>query len=109
MDLGDLEEIGNPFERFDDDTWAKARSLMAQVGPEPIALSALVSGADDDVALLVALCSMRCWGEQGSSETRDPMLVGIAATESGTDLSLDRFTVPDLLLSRSPGGADAAR
>lgn len=109
VDLGDLEEIGNPFERFDDDTWAKARSLMAQLGPEPIALSAVVSGADDDVALLVALCSMRCWGERGSSETRDPMLVGIAAIESGIDLSLDRFTVPDLLLSRSPGGADAAR
>jgi hypothetical protein len=109
VDLGDLEEIGNPFERFDDDTWAAARELMAQIGPAPLALSKLLAGADDDVALLAALCSMRCWGERGSSETRDPMLIGIAASESGVELTLDRFTVPDLLLSRSTGGADARR
>jgi hypothetical protein len=82
---------------------------MAQIGPAPIALSKLLAGADDDVALLVALCSMRCWGERGSSETRDPMLVGIAASESGAELTFDRFTVPDLLLSRSFGGVDARR
>jgi hypothetical protein len=109
VDFGDLEEIGNPFERFDDDVWAVARELMAQIGPAPIALSNLLAGADYDVALLVALCSMRCWGERGSSETRDPMLIGIAAVESGVELTLDRFTVPDLLLSRSNGGVDARR
>jgi hypothetical protein len=109
VDLGDLEEIGNPFERFDDDAWAVARELMAQIGPAPIALSKLLAGADDDIALLVALCSMRCWGERGSSETRDPMLIGIAAVESGVELTLDRFRVPDLLLSRSNGGVDARR
>jgi hypothetical protein len=111
VDLGELEEIGNPFERFDDETWARARELMACIGVDPVRLSALVVDVDHDLALLVALCSLRCWGESGSTQTRDPMLAGITAVESGSDLGLDLFTVPDLLLSRSsvPGGHDATR
>lgn len=108
VDHGDLEEIGNPFERFDDDTWTRARDLMALIGPDPVLLSVLLVDAEDELGLLVALCSMRCWGESGSSTTRDPMLAGLVAIDSGKDLHLSRFTLPDLLLRRSaPGGADS--
>jgi hypothetical protein len=105
VDHGDLEEIANPFERFDDDTWTRARDLMALIGSEPVLLSVLLVDAEDDLGLLVALCSMRCWGESGSSATRDPMLAGLVATDSGEDLPLPRFTLPDLLMRRSPPGA----
>lgn len=52
---------------------------------------------------------MRCWGEKGTSDTRDPMLAGISATDDGTDLKLEWFTMPDLVLVRvNPrGGSDA--
>lgn len=109
VDLGDLIEIGSPFERFDDDSWARARLLMSRVGPEPVYLSALLEDEGDDVALLVALCSMRCWGELGSQDTRDPMLAGISATDDGTELSRRLFVVPDLSMSRANGASDAAR
>ena len=100
VDLGELVEIESPFERFDDQAWEAARVLMASVGPTPVHLSALLSGQGDDVALLVALCTMRCWGERGSMDTRDPMLAGVVALDDGTSLKSEHFVVPDLALSR---------
>lgn len=104
LDLGDLLEIESPFERFDDEAWEAARSLMASVGAEPVHLSTLLDHQADDVALLVALCAMRCWGERGSTDTRDPMLAGIAAFDDGTQLKSMHFVVPDLALARTPSG-----
>lgn len=111
IDLGDLLEIESPFERFDDEAWEMARSLMASVGSERAHLSTLLDRQDDDVALLVALCAMRCWSEKGSAETRDPMLTGIEAFDDGTQLKALHFIVPDLALSRAPSGevVDAPR
>lgn len=101
IDLGELIEIESPFERFDDRTWDAARALMESVGTEPVYLSTLLDREADDVSLLVALCAMRCWGEKGSADTRDPMLAGITAVDDGTELKLTEFTVPDLSLARS--------
>ena len=111
IDFGELLEIESPFERFDDQTWDNARSVMKAVGVDPTYLSTLVDEQPEDVTLLVALCAMRCWGEKGTADTRDPMLAGISASDDGTDLKLDRFTMPDLVLVRvnSRGGADALR
>ena len=110
IDLGELIGIDSPFERFDDETWDAARTLMESVGTEPSYLSRLVDRQPHDVSLLVALCAMRCWGEPGTVDTRDPMLTGISACDDGTDLKLDRFTLPDLALSRSypQGTSDAS-
>jgi hypothetical protein len=101
IDLGDLLEIESPFERFDDEAWEAARSLMASVGSAPVHLSTLLDDQADEVALLVALCAMRCWGERGSTDTRDPMLAGIAAFDDGAQLKSEHFVVPDLALSRA--------
>lgn len=100
IDLGELLDIESPFERFGDQTWGDARSVMEGVGVDPTYLSTLVDGQPEDVALLVALCAMRCWGEKGTTDTRDPMLAGISATDQGTDLKLEWFTMPDLVLER---------
>ena len=99
IDSGDLYEIENPFERFDDDVWSTAHSIMEGVGAS-VRLSDLTKEHDDEVSLLVALQSMRCWGEHGLVGTRDPMLVGIVAADDGTLLCADRFIVPDLVLAR---------
>lgn len=110
IDFGDLLDIESPFERFDDQTWSDARAVMERVGVGPTYLSALVGGQPESVALLVALCAMRCWGEKGTSDTRDPMLAGITATDDGTELKLEWFTMPDLVLVRlnQRSGPDAA-
>jgi hypothetical protein len=73
---------------------------MASVGSEPVHLSTLLDGQANDVALLVALCAMRCWGERGSADTRDPMLAGVRAVDDGTHLKTLKFVVPDLAISR---------
>lgn len=99
IDSGDLYAIENPFERFDDDVWATAHSIMKGVGAS-VRLSDLTKEHDDEVSLLVALQSMRCWGEHGLVGTRDPMLVGIVAVDDGTPFCADRFIVPDLVLAR---------
>jgi hypothetical protein len=104
IDGGDLLEIESPFERFDDEAWDVARSLMASVGSEPVHLSALLDHQPDDVSLLVALCAMRCWGERGSADTRDPMLAGISAFDDGTQLKSMCFAAPDLALVRAATG-----
>lgn len=101
IDFGDLHEIESPFERFDDEAWEVARALMASIGSDPVHLSTLLDRQPDDVALLVALCAMRCWGEKGSSDTRDPMLTNIAAADDGTRLKCVLFDAPDLALSRT--------
>ena len=92
IDIGDLHAIENPFERFDDDVWATAHSIMKGVGAS-VRLSDLTKEHDDEVSLLVALQSMRCWGEHGLVGTRDPMLVGIVAVDDGTPFCADRFIV----------------
>ena len=110
IDLGELIGIDSPFERFDDETWDRARVLMGSIGTEPIYLSTLLERQTHEVALLVALCAMRCWGERGTADTRDPMLAGVSARDDGTEVKLERFTLPDLALSRSrPEGASDAR
>lgn len=110
IDLGELIEIDSPFERFDDETWDAARTLMESVGTEPTYLSTLLDRQSHEVSLLVALCAMRCWGEPGTVDTRDPMLTGISACDDGTNLKVDQFTLPDLALSRSHprGDSDAS-
>lgn len=101
IDVGELLGIDSPFERFDDATWDAARVLMESIGTGPTYLSSLLAHQVNEVALLVALCAMRCWGERGTADTRDPMLAGISGNDDGTDLKLDRFTLPDLALSRA--------
>ena len=109
IDMGELFEIDSPFERFDDPTWEAARLLMASIGSEPTYLSTLLDRQVHDVALLVALCAMRCWGERGTADTRDPMLAGVVARDDGTLLKLDGFTMPDLALARArPRGVSDA-
>lgn len=99
IDSGDLYAIENPFERFDDDVWSTAHSIMDGVEAS-VRLSDLTKEHDDEVSLLLALQSMRCWGEHGSVGAQDPMLVGIVAANDGTLLCADRFIVPDLVLAR---------
>lgn len=106
IDSGDLCEIGNPFERFDDDTWATAHSVMRGVGA-PVRLSDLTKEHDGEVPLLVALQSMRCWGEHGLQGARAPTLVGVVARDDGTTFCADRFIAPDLVLAR-PASEDKA-
>ena len=101
IDLDELIGIDSPFERFDDETWDSARVLMDSIGTEPTYLSTLLEREAHEVALLVALSAMRCWGERGTADTRDPMLAGISARDDGTELKLERFTLPDLTLSGS--------